>query len=115
MSKNIYITTPIYYINDKPHIGHTYSTLTADILARFYRFLGKNVFFSTGTDENSQKTVEAAKSRVEELKKFGRNSEEIEKRLKEELSDIDLNDENLYFFNDKLVQDYLFLQKIIEE
>jgi methionyl-tRNA synthetase len=69
-SQNIYITTPIYYINDKPHIGHTYSTFTADILARFYRLLGYNTFFATGTDENSQKTVEAAKSKLEILKKL---------------------------------------------
>jgi len=57
-----YFTTPIYYINDKPHIGHAYCTLATDTLARFWRKkLGKeNVFFLTGTDENSQKTVDAA-------------------------------------------------------
>lgn len=57
-----YVTTPIYYINDVPHIGHAYSTIAADTLARYYREkLGKdNVLFVTGTDENSQKTVDAA-------------------------------------------------------
>jgi len=73
MSENIYITTPIYYINDKPHIGHTYSTFTADILARFYRLLWFNTYFVTWTDENSQKTVEAAKTKLKEdenLQKF---------------------------------------------
>ncbi|HDS11578.1 MAG TPA: methionine--tRNA ligase, partial [Candidatus Wirthbacteria bacterium] len=55
------ITTPIYYINDKPHIGHTYCTVAADIVARWHRLLGREVFFLTGTDENSQKTVEAAR------------------------------------------------------
>ncbi len=84
MSKSIFITTPIYYINDKPHIGHTYSTFTADILARFYRKLGYNVFFSTWTDENSQKTVEAAKNKIENLKKFWRNSEENNHRQSNE-------------------------------
>ncbi|MFI5240583.1 MAG: methionine--tRNA ligase, partial [Candidatus Saccharimonadia bacterium] len=59
MSK-YFITTPIYYINDKPHIGHTYSTTVADVLARFHRQHGDEVMFSTGTDENSQKTVQAA-------------------------------------------------------
>lgn len=57
-----YFTTPIYYVNDVPHIGHTYCTLATDTFARYWRKkLGKeNVFFLTGTDENSQKTVEAA-------------------------------------------------------
>ncbi len=57
-----FITTPIYYVNDVPHIGHAYCTLAADTLARYWRSkLGQeNVFFLTGTDENSQKTVDAA-------------------------------------------------------
>jgi methionyl-tRNA synthetase len=55
-----YITTPIYYVNDKPHIGHAYTTIAADVLARYYRLLGRDVFLVTGTDENSQKNVEAA-------------------------------------------------------
>jgi methionyl-tRNA synthetase len=58
-----YLTTPIYYVNDVPHIGHAYCTLATDTLARYWRMkLGKeNVFFLTGVDENSQKTVDAAK------------------------------------------------------
>lgn len=56
-----YITTPIYYINDKPHIGHAYATIVADTFARYHRLRGDKVFFLTGTDENSQKNVEAAK------------------------------------------------------
>ncbi|HSX41280.1 MAG TPA: methionine--tRNA ligase [Candidatus Saccharimonadales bacterium] len=59
MSK-FYITTPIYYINDLPHVGHAYSTIAADVLARNARGQGVNVFFSVGTDENGQKTIEAA-------------------------------------------------------
>ena len=55
-----YVTTPIYYINDKPHIGHAYATILADVLARYHRQRGFEVAFSTGTDENSQKTVQAA-------------------------------------------------------
>jgi len=56
-----YITTPIYYVNDKPHIGHAYSTIAADVLARYQTLRGRVVIFLTGTDENSQKNVEAAK------------------------------------------------------
>jgi len=56
-----YITTPLYYINAEPHIGHTYTTIAADTLARFYRMSGYDVFFLTGTDEHGQKIYEAAK------------------------------------------------------
>ncbi len=60
MTKNYYITTPIYYVNDKPHIGHAYTTIAADIIARFKRMDGYNVFFLTGTDEHGQKVEKAA-------------------------------------------------------
>ncbi len=59
--KKFYITTPIYYVNDKPHIGHAYTTFVADTLARWHRLKGEKVFFLTGTDENSAKTVQGAK------------------------------------------------------
>ncbi|MBU1076292.1 MAG: methionine--tRNA ligase [Spirochaetes bacterium] len=58
-----YVTTPIYYINDEPHIGHFYCTTAADVLARYHRLIGDDVFFATGTDENSQKVVEAAREK----------------------------------------------------
>ncbi|OGL66453.1 methionine--tRNA ligase [Candidatus Uhrbacteria bacterium RIFCSPHIGHO2_01_FULL_63_20] len=59
MSK-FYVTTPIYYINGLPSVGHAYSTIIADALARYHRMKGEEVRFLTGTDENSQKNVEAA-------------------------------------------------------
>lgn len=55
-----YVTTPIYYVNDIPHIGHAYTTIAADILARYNRLMGKDVFFLTGTDEHGQKVEKAA-------------------------------------------------------
>lgn len=58
-----YVTTPIYYVNDIPHIGHAYTTIAADILARYYRGLGRDVFFLTGTDEHGQKVQKAAGAR----------------------------------------------------
>jgi len=58
-----YVTTPIYYVNDVPHIGHAYTTIIADVLARFNRLLGKEVFFLTGTDEHGQKIEKAAAER----------------------------------------------------
>lgn len=62
-----YITTPIYYINDKPHIGHAYTTIVADTLARWRRQQGEDVLFSAGIDENSQKTIDAAKKNDEDV------------------------------------------------
>ncbi|MDA8337949.1 MAG: methionine--tRNA ligase, partial [Nitrospiraceae bacterium] len=58
-----YVTTPIYYVNDIPHIGHAYTTIAADILARYNRLKGNEVFFLTGTDEHGQKVEKAAKER----------------------------------------------------
>ncbi|MBM4083588.1 MAG: methionine--tRNA ligase [Planctomycetes bacterium] len=55
-----YITTPIYYVNDVPHIGHVYTTTIADIVARHHRLRGDEVFFLTGTDEHAAKVVESA-------------------------------------------------------
>ena len=60
MSPTYYLTTPIYYVNDKPHIGHAYTTLACDVLARFKRLDGYNVMFLTGTDEHGQKVQDAA-------------------------------------------------------
>jgi methionyl-tRNA synthetase len=58
--KTFYVTTPIYYVNDVPHIGHAYTTIIADALARFQKLAGKDVFFLTGTDEHGQKIEKAA-------------------------------------------------------
>jgi len=58
--RTFYITTPIYYVNDVPHIGHAYTTIIADALARFQKLAGKAVFFLTGTDEHGQKIEKAA-------------------------------------------------------
>ena len=55
-----YITTPIYYVNDVPHIGHAYTTIAADVLARYWRLRGRDVFFLTGLDEHGQKVQQAA-------------------------------------------------------
>ena len=67
MDRKFYITSPIYYVNDKPHVGHAYSTIIADTLARYHRALGDEVTFLTGTDENSQKTVDAAQKSGEDI------------------------------------------------
>ncbi|MDB9743896.1 methionine--tRNA ligase [Fibrobacterales bacterium] len=58
--KNFYLTTPLYYVNDVPHIGHAYTTILADVLSRYMKFLGKETFLMTGTDEHGQKVQQAA-------------------------------------------------------
>lgn len=63
MSEKFYITTPIYYVNDVPHIGHAYTTIAADVMARYHRLKGDPVFFLTGTDEHGQKVEKAARER----------------------------------------------------
>lgn len=90
MNKNLnttkyYLTTPIYYVNDKPHIGHAYTTIVADVLARFYREkIGDDkVFFLTGTDEHGTKIVESAKANNLSPQKFcDQNSEEFKQAWK---------------------------------
>jgi methionyl-tRNA synthetase len=61
MEKAFYITTPIYYVNASPHIGHAYTTIVADVMARYHRLRGVRTFFTTGTDEHGDKIAEAAK------------------------------------------------------
>jgi methionyl-tRNA synthetase len=62
MDNTFYITTPIYYVNAQPHIGHAYTTVIADTLARFHRLMGYETRFQTGTDEHGEKVVEAAQA-----------------------------------------------------
>ncbi len=65
MDKHFYITTPIYYVNDVPHIGHAYTTIACDVLARYKSERGYKVFFLTGTDEHGQKVEKAAQANGE--------------------------------------------------
>jgi methionyl-tRNA synthetase len=55
-----FVTTPIYYVNDVPHIGHAYTTVATDFVARYHRHAGEKVHFLTGTDEHGQKVARAA-------------------------------------------------------
>jgi len=77
--KKAYITTPIYYVNDVPHIGHAYTTIIADTLARYSRMAGLDTFFLTGTDEHGQKIEESAKARGKSPKEY---ADEISAKFK---------------------------------
>jgi methionyl-tRNA synthetase len=74
-----YLTTPIYYVNDVPHIGHAYTTIIADTIARYSRLKGIDTFFLTGTDEHGQKIEEAAKKRGKTPKEY---ADEISAKFK---------------------------------
>ena len=99
MSSKYYITTPIYYVNDVPHIGHAYTTLACDVVARFKRLDGFDVFFLTGTDEHGQKVELAAKKKGVEPKNF--------------VDEVSQNFRNLLhcmnFSNDDFIFSFLFL------
>ena len=55
-----YVTTPIYYVNDRPHLGHVYTTMVADVVARYHRLKGDDTFFLTGVDEHAAKVSDVA-------------------------------------------------------
>jgi len=86
MSKNFYITTPIYYPSGKPHMGHAYSSIVADIFARFKRLENYNVLFLTGTDEHGQKIQKEAKKNNKEPKAFCDELSETFKSLTKKLN-----------------------------
>jgi len=70
MKNTYYITTPIYYVNDIPHIGHAYTSIASDVIARFMRLSGKEVIFLTGTDEHGQKVEKSAVAKSLDPQKF---------------------------------------------
>lgn len=85
--KNVYITTPIYYVNDVAHIGHAYTTIIADMLARYTRLIGHETFFLTGTDEHGQKIAQSAEARGKTPKEY---ADEISGKFKTLWDDFDI-------------------------
>lgn len=70
MTDKFYITTPIFYVNDKPHLGHAYTSIASDAYARYNRLLGREVFFLTGTDEHGAKIAMAAEAANRDKQQF---------------------------------------------
>ncbi len=85
MAEKFYLTTPIYYVNARPHIGHTYTTVVADTIARYKRMRGFDVVLLTGTDEHGQKVERSAKAAGVEPQKFADNISAEYRRLWREL------------------------------
>jgi len=98
MAKKFYVTTPIYYPNDILHVGHAYTTIAADILARWHRMKGENVFFLTGTDEHGKKIEEAAKKHGKDTKIF---VDEQVSRIKKDFESLNLTYDRFIRTTDK--------------
>ena len=86
--KKVYITTPIYYVNDVAHIGHAYTTIIADMLARYSRLVGYDTFFLTGTDEHGQKIADSAEQRGKTPKEY---ADEVSGKFKKLWDDFDIS------------------------
>jgi len=113
VAKSFYITTPIYYVNAEPHIGSSYTTIIGDIIARYKRLLGYEVFYLTGTDEHGQKIAQAAKEKGVEPQQL---CDELAEKFKELWKDLQIT--NDYFirttddYHIKTVQ--YFVKKMME-
>lgn len=90
-SKNFYITSPIYYVNDVPHIGHAYTSIACDVIARFKRLEGFDVHFLTGTDEHGQKVEKSAKARGKNPQEF---CDEVSQKFRELASTLNLSNDD---------------------
>ena len=87
-SEKFYVTTPIYYPNDIPHIGHAYTTIVADVLSRWNKMLGKDVWFLTGTDDHGKKIAETAERNGKKPKEF---VDELIPKFKDAWKKLDIN------------------------
>ena len=91
MSKTYYVTTPIYYVNAEPHIGHAYTTVMADFLARFNRLDGADSYFLTGTDEHGEKIYQAAKKAATDPQTF---CDRISQRFNDAWLELDISNDD---------------------
>ncbi len=98
MSQKFYITTPIYYVNDKPHIGHAYTTIAADVLARWHRQNNDEVFFLTGTDEHGTKVAQSAAKQNKKPQEF---CDEVATMFRERWANLDISNDDFIRTTDK--------------
>ena len=108
--KKFYVTTPIYYVNDAPHIGHSYTTVLADILTRFHKIIGYQTFFLTGTDEHGQKVQRAAAKRgvtpQEHVDEYYHRFEDLWKKM---------NIQNDFFIRTTMPEHKAFVQECLQK
>ena len=114
MTKKFYITTPIYYVNEPPHIGHAYTTIAADTIARYYRAKNYKVMFLMGTDEHGQKVAQSAQEKGVSSKEY---VDQVSKLFKETWKNLGIEYDNFIRTTDpehiKTVQE--ILQKLYDK
>ena len=110
VKKTFYITTPIYYTNSSPHIGSAYTTIAADVLARWNTLKGNEVFFLTGTDEHGQKIQEVAEEKKIKPKEF---VDKIANEFKDVFKLLNISNDNFIRTTDK--QHEKEVKKILQE
>jgi methionyl-tRNA synthetase len=108
--KKFYVTTPIYYANSKPHIGSAYTTIAADVFARWYRKRGFDVFFLTGTDEHGQNIQETAEKNGEKPKEY---VDSVVQKYKEVFNLLNISNNNFIRTTDKEHEEEV--KKILQE
>ena len=119
--KKAYITTPIYYVNDLPHIGHAYTSIICDTVARFNKLDGKEILFTTGTDEHGMKVEKAAKEKGEIPQDFVDKVSQNFKNLSQTLGIINTdfirttekrhNNSAIHFWNELLKNNQIYKSK----
>ena len=92
MSRSFYITTPIYYVNGEPHIGHTYTTVLADTLTRYHQLCGERGFLLTGSDEHGEKIYEVAQERGVPVRELADHYSEMFQQTWQDLGIVFVND-----------------------
>ncbi len=110
MGRTVYFTTPIYYVNAEPHIGHLYTTVVADTLKRFHKLMGDDVYFLTGTDEHGEKIVQVAQERGEKVEELTQRTTQIFKDTWREIG-IDHDD----FIHTTEPRHKAFVQEILQK
>ncbi len=111
--KKFYITTPIYYVNAEPHIGSAYTTIMADIIARYRRMMGYDVFFLTGTDEHGLKILQSAQKAGKDVKQF---CDELAEKFKELWKDLKITNDHFIRTTDPEHEETVkfFVKKMVE-
>ena len=110
VKKKFYVTTPIYYTNSSPHVGSAYTTIAADVLARWHKLKSENVFFLTGTDEHGQKIQEVAEEKKIKPKEF---VDKIANEFKDVFRLLNISNDNFIRTTDK--QHEKEVKKILQE
>ncbi len=110
MKRSFYFTTPIYYVNAEPHIGHLYTTVLADTLKRYHQMMGDDVYFLTGTDEHGEKIVQVAEKRGVKVEQLTSETTEI---FRKTWNEIGINNDD--FIHTTEMRHKRFVQEVLQK